>query len=89
MLQPTGHRRRKGFAIELRVGERLALRAPHGTGELGLTLDAKDVELFLQGAPVDTVEITLTISRRSGQRANVQVQAPDRVRVLRPDEAAI
>ena len=73
---------------ELRVGEQLTFRARHGTGELTFTLDGKDVEQFVGAAPVDSVRIALTISRRDGQRACVQVRADDDVRVIRPAKDA-
>jgi hypothetical protein len=74
---------------ELRVGEQLTFRARHGTGELTFTLDGKDVEQFLGSAPVDSVRIALTISRRDGQRACIQVRADDAVKVVRPAKDAV
>jgi hypothetical protein len=79
-------RRGSGLMTELRVGEQLTFRARHGTGELTFTLDGKDVEQFLGSAPVDSVQIALTISRRDGQRACVQVRADEAVKVVCPSK---
>jgi hypothetical protein len=77
--------RRSGLATDLQVGECLTFRAPHGTGELRFSVDAKEVGTFFAGdALVDSVEITLIIERKQGQLARVRVQAPRTVQVGLP-----
>jgi hypothetical protein len=89
MLRPSNERRRRGaLATDMQVGESMTLEALHGTGVLRFTLDAKEVGVLPAGDSFDSVELRLTISRKTGQLARVRVEAPETVRVVLPAKKA-
>lgn len=80
------------MATDLIVGEFLTFSVRMGGADLLFGLEAKTAaKLGLAnnpGFPVDSVKIVLTIEPKHGQRARVRVQAPDSVRITKPDKAA-
>ena len=91
MLQRT-HSAPRNMATDLVVGEFLTFSMRVGGADLVFGLQAKTAaKLGLinnSGVSVDSVRIVLTIEPKQGQRARVRVQAPDSVRITKPDKAA-
>jgi hypothetical protein len=79
----------RSMTTALVVGEFLTMKVRVGGVDLLFGLEAKAaVKEALRAAFVDNVKIVLTIGSESGQRARVRVQAPDTVRILKPEKAA-
>ena len=86
-LMPS--REPRSMTTALVVGEFLTLRVRVGGVDLLFGLEAKaTAKEALKALSVDNVKIVLTIGSESGQRARVRVQAPDTVRILKPEKAA-
>ncbi len=75
------------MATDILVGEALTLVARIGGADLVFALQSKDSVQNVRGI-VDKAQITLTIESKHGQRARVRVQAPDSVRILKPEKQA-
>lgn len=91
MLQRT-HSAPRTLATDLIVGEFLTFSVRVGGADLLFGLEAKTAaKLGLSnnsGVSVDSVKIVLTIEPKPGQRARVRVQAPDSVRITKPEKVA-
>ena len=87
VLEPE--RARRGMSVDLPVGEFLTLALRAGGSDLLFGLQAKTSGLDRDSAQrVDNVKIVLTIESKPGQRARVRVQAPESVRITRPEKVA-
>jgi len=53
----------------------------------GIAVDLSVEERVTLRNPVDNQEITLTLERKSGQKARVRIEAPANIRIGRPDRA--
>jgi hypothetical protein len=80
--------RPKCMTTDLLVGEALIFSTSVGGSDVHFGLHAKAARALVAGAQVDNVQITLTISSKHGQRARVRVQAPESVRITKPDKQA-
>lgn len=79
----------RSMTTALNVGEFLTFSVRVGGADLLFGLQAKTaVKEALRAISVDNVKIVLTIESKHGQRARVRVQAPDSVRILKPEKAA-
>lgn len=83
----------RGMATDLGVGEFLHLAARVGGADLLFALQAKTPAGAAGNGGhrpgfVDKVQIVLTIESKHGQRARVRVQAPDSVRIVKPEKVA-
>jgi hypothetical protein len=78
------HDRRAGLATDMQVGDSITLEVLHGTGRLLFTLDSKTTGELPDGVAFDAETIQLTISRKPGQLARVQLQARETVRIVLP-----
>jgi hypothetical protein len=81
------------MATDLGVGEFLRLAARVGGADLLFALEAKTpsgatAHGVHRAGFVDKVQIVLTIESKHGQRARVRVQAPESVRIVKPEKAA-
>ena len=75
------------MTTDLPVGEVIRLMTQVGGADLTFSLDAKTSSQIQRGL-VDKVKIVLTVESKHGQRARVKVQAPESVRILKPEKQA-
>lgn len=78
----------RSMTTDLIVGEFLTFSVPVGGADLLFGLEAKQALGAVLRGSVDNVKIVLTIEHKHGQRARVRVQAPDSVRIRKPEKPA-
>lgn len=76
----------RSMTTDLIVGEFLTFSVQVGGADLLFGLEAKTAREVIRAGSVDNVKIVLTIEPKHGQRARVRVQAPDSVRIRKPEK---
>jgi hypothetical protein len=78
----------RSMTTDLIVGEFMTFSVRVGGADLLFGLEAKTALSAAMRSSVDNVKIVLTIEPKHGQRARVRVQAPDSVRIRKPEKPA-